>query len=304
MRSWQLLSLPALITCAAASCYFPGGLEADEEWVPCNKVDGFSVCCQDGDTCLDSGLCLTAGGPRTGACQNSDWAGCHPDLSAAVELKARQETVIVDGGGGAPSTVIVIATATQTIATATQVQTANFGTVDPTSEPTVSATAEPTKAADDDKKTNLAPIIGGAAGGAVLLLSIAGIFFYCRRRKKLKRRLEAEIRASIQSDWLGQMEVGSGKREPQLPQVMEVSPQEKPRLPPPGGSGGNIGAKMDDGRRLGSPIHMDHGVQAVEIDDGRRMDIPTEMESPPPHNRTSPHQPPWVVPKDRLYEIG
>jgi hypothetical protein len=301
MRSWQLL--PALVTCAAASCYFPNGLEADEEWVPCNKVDGFSVCCQDGDTCLDSGLCLTASGVRTGACQNSNWAGCQQDLPAAVELKARQdETVVVDGGGGAPSTVIVIATATQTIATATQFQTTNFGVSDPTSEPTVSATAEPTKA--PHKKTSLAPIIGGAAGGALLLASIAGVFFYCRRRKKIKRRLEAEIRASIQSDWLGQMEVGSGKRESERPEVAEIGGPEKPRLPPPGGSGGNTIPKTEDGRRLGSPIQMDHSFQAVEIDDGRRLDIPTEMESPPPHNRTSPHQPPWVTPKDGVYEIG
>lgn len=165
------------------------------------------------------------------------------DLPPVVDLKPRQDvvTTVIVGGTAAPSTVVVIATATQTQAVAT-------ASSNPTSDSvpaatTTAATAQPT-AAPSKSKTSLGPIIGGAVGGAAALAGFVFALFYIHRRRERKRRLDAEIRASIQSDWLGQVEVGSGKR-PDDHDQQQFGPAEmaanwqdkKPRTPPPGASG-------------------------------------------------------------------
>ena len=59
---------------ATATCFWPNGDVAAESYVPCNGT-AEGACCDRGDICTTSGLCLgRAGYMYRGGCTSSEWA--------------------------------------------------------------------------------------------------------------------------------------------------------------------------------------------------------------------------------------
>ncbi|KAI5458104.1 hypothetical protein BGZ63DRAFT_57558 [Mariannaea sp. PMI_226] len=325
MHSWQLL--PALVVLASATCYHPDGREADEEWLPCNKIEGFSFCCRDGDTCLDSGLCRSASGLELGACQNSGWSGCHKTMPNPAELRVRQDapppqsTVVVGQGVPPPqSTVVVVATRTSSILPPTT------ATSEP--PPATSTDTQPTTppSSDSSSSSNLGAIIGGAVGGAVGLVIFLGlVWLFCARRKKHRARREARDALPSPEMMTPTMTTSNGtestynwrrpiitrdRRGPHVTQGLNVaeidgSPiteAEKPvKMKQDNNNKTKDAAEMDDGRKGDLPVELDDTTSPLsEMDDGRRLEVPVEMDA----EGSTPTAPgsPWTVQKG-VYEM-
>jgi hypothetical protein len=58
-----------------ATCYWPNNAEAGPDTISCGS--GMSHCCQNGEACLNNGLCFSPGKgtPYRGACTVKDWVG-------------------------------------------------------------------------------------------------------------------------------------------------------------------------------------------------------------------------------------
>ncbi|KAL8994617.1 MAG: hypothetical protein Q9169_005461 [Polycauliona sp. 2 TL-2023] len=79
-KPWSLLAWCLLLPFVSSACYYDSGSIAPE-YTPCNaSAVGTTHCCQNGHTCLDTGLCLVSWDTsvNTGSCTDESWdsKGC------------------------------------------------------------------------------------------------------------------------------------------------------------------------------------------------------------------------------------
>jgi hypothetical protein len=74
MANIKLIALHVRSISASPQCYWPNGLTAQSNYVPCNSTATASACCALNDTCTTYGWCLgSAGMVYRGGCTDPSW---------------------------------------------------------------------------------------------------------------------------------------------------------------------------------------------------------------------------------------
>ncbi|PVH72502.1 hypothetical protein DL98DRAFT_660028 [Cadophora sp. DSE1049] len=215
---------------SSSSCYYPSGVLAPSNDVPCNtNTDGHSACCSEGVACLSSGLCFDNGLISRGSCTDQDYAdeacasACTdftPTAGAPVVLAGWAANGDVSNMGwccGFPldngtcpqgSTIKIAAGTVYTTAGATSTSTSAPATSSPTSSSTSgSASSTPTQDAANANSTsggetcekNNDVAIGAGVGVPLGIAALVCLGMWLRERRLRKgERLEGDLKRGME----------------------------------------------------------------------------------------------------------